>query len=110
MDLDELIGNARDAITVRRVYGEPYEKDGVAIIPAAAVRGGIRGRASERSAQPGRTSGAFGMHARPVGVYVLKDGAVRWRPVVDVQALVRAVVLGLMVSGLALASLLRRRR
>jgi len=110
MDLEELIGNARDAITVRRVYGEPYEKDGVAIIPAAALRGGIRGRATERSSEPGRTAGAFGVHARPVGVFVVRDGTVSWRPAVDVQALVRAVVLGVAVAGLLFAALLGRRR
>ncbi len=27
-------------MNVRRVYGEPYEADGITIIPAAAVRGG----------------------------------------------------------------------
>jgi uncharacterized spore protein YtfJ len=29
-----------DALTVKRVFGEPYEKDGVTIIPAARVQGG----------------------------------------------------------------------
>ena len=40
MDFMETISGARDAITVKRVYGEPYERNGVAVIPAAVVQGG----------------------------------------------------------------------
>ena len=40
MDLTETISNARDSITVKRVYGEPYERNGVTVIPAATVMGG----------------------------------------------------------------------
>jgi hypothetical protein len=32
------IAKAQDAITVRRVYGEPYERDGVVVIAAAEIR------------------------------------------------------------------------
>jgi uncharacterized spore protein YtfJ len=39
-NIDEILGGARDAITVRRVYVEPIEQDGATIVPAAAVRGG----------------------------------------------------------------------
>ena len=38
--LDELLKGHRDAITVKRVFGESYEKDGVTVIPAAKVMGG----------------------------------------------------------------------
>ena len=34
-------------ITVRRVYGEPYEKEGVTVIPAARVQGGAGGGTGE---------------------------------------------------------------
>jgi len=33
MNLKETIDAARDSITVGRVYGEPYERNGVAVIP-----------------------------------------------------------------------------
>ena len=33
MRLDELIDKAKDAVTVKRVYGEPYKNDGVTFIP-----------------------------------------------------------------------------
>jgi hypothetical protein len=35
--IDDLVTTARDAITVRRVYGEPVVRDGVTAIPAASV-------------------------------------------------------------------------
>ena len=40
MNVDELLQGARDAISVKRVYGEPIERDGLTVIPVAAVRGG----------------------------------------------------------------------
>ena len=36
MDIIETISKARDAINVKRVYGDPYERDGVVVIPAAS--------------------------------------------------------------------------
>jgi uncharacterized spore protein YtfJ len=34
VEVYEIVDQAREAITVRRVYGDPYEKDDVMIIPA----------------------------------------------------------------------------
>ncbi len=80
-NIDEILGGARDAITVRRVYGEPIEQEGVTLIPAAAVRGGGGGGGDAE----GNGGGGFGVSARPVGAYVIRDGEVRWRPAVDVN-------------------------
>ncbi len=44
MDVKETFEAARDSLTVRRVYGEPYERNGVTVIPAASVHGRSRGR------------------------------------------------------------------
>jgi len=38
MEVQDVIAQARDTMTVKRVFGEPYEKDGVTIIPAARSR------------------------------------------------------------------------
>jgi uncharacterized spore protein YtfJ len=62
-NIDEILGGARDAITVRRVYGEPIEQDGLTVVPAAAVRGGGGGGADSE----GNGGGGFGVAARPVG-------------------------------------------
>ena len=52
MDVQETIAKARDAITVKRVYGDPYERDGVTVIPlprtAVARRASSQRAASER--------------------------------------------------------------
>jgi hypothetical protein len=40
MRVAELVTTVGDAITVSRVFAEPYEKDGVTVIAAATVAGG----------------------------------------------------------------------
>src|SRR5438093_12441599 len=77
--------HAQDVMTVRRVFGEPIEREGVTIIPAAAVRGGGGGGGGEGpQGQGGRGwGGGFGVGARPAGVYVIKDGNVTWKPALD---------------------------
>jgi uncharacterized spore protein YtfJ len=102
MDVQEAISQARDAITVKRVYGEPYERDGVTVIPAAAVAGAGGGGAGEDTErhQVGGGSG-FGLGGRPVGAFVIAEGEVSWRPAVDVtriaqQALIAAGVIALL--------------
>lgn len=37
MNTLESLSQAREAITVRRVYGDPYQEEGVTVIPAANV-------------------------------------------------------------------------
>ena len=105
MDIQEAIGKAQDAITVKRVYGEPYERDGVVLIPAAEVRGGGGGGGGTDTAKESSGSGGgYGLNARPVGAYVIEGGSVRWEPAVDVTGLAMRG----MVTALGLAFLLRR--
>lgn len=80
-NIDEILDGARDAITVRRVYGEPIEQEDMTVVPAAAVRGGGGGGGDSE----GNGGGGFGVAARPVGAYVIRDGDVLWRPAVDVN-------------------------
>jgi uncharacterized spore protein YtfJ len=94
-NVDELLEGAREAITVKRVYGDPVEGDGVTIVPAAAVRGGAGGGGDSG----GNGGGGFGVQARPVGAWVLHDGEAKWSPAVDVN---RIVVLAFLL-GLAFA-------
>jgi uncharacterized spore protein YtfJ len=63
-NIDEILAGAREAITVRRVFGEPVERDGVTIVPAALVRGG-GGSGGDKD---GNGGGGFGMSAAPAGV------------------------------------------
>jgi uncharacterized spore protein YtfJ len=89
MEFQDTITKARDAITVKRVYGEPYERDGVTVIPAAAIGGGAGGGGGEDAkTKQGGAGAGFGLGARPVGAYVIENGAVRWEPATDVTRLV----------------------
>jgi uncharacterized spore protein YtfJ len=109
MDFEQTIAGARDAITVRRVYGEPLERNGVTVIPAAAVGGGAGGGGGEDSESKQRGSGGgFGLGARPVGAYVVDGKSVRWEPATDItRVLLRAQVV---VAVMLVLLLLRGRR
>jgi uncharacterized spore protein YtfJ len=87
----ETINQARDAITVKRVYGEPYQEDGVTVIPAAVVMGGGGGGGDTQ----GNGGGGFGLSARPAGAWVIKDGDAIWRPAIDIN---RAILMGQLVA------------
>jgi uncharacterized spore protein YtfJ len=104
MDFQETITTARDAITVKRVYGEPYERNGLAVIPAAAVLGGGGGGGSERG-EHSDGGGGFGVQARPVGAYVIRGEQVSWQPAFDLNR----VILGCQLLGLAAILLTHRR-
>lgn len=83
MKPDELVSSARDAFTVKRIFGEPYEKDGLAVIAAASVRGGAGGGTGHDDKGQEGEGGGFGLTGRPAGAYVVKDGKVKWMPAVD---------------------------
>ena len=104
MDFQESITTARDAITVKRVYGEPYERNGLAVIPAAAVLGGGGGGGSERG-EHSDGGGGFGVQARPIGAYVIRGEQVSWQPALDLNR----VILGCQLLGLAAILLTHRR-
>jgi uncharacterized spore protein YtfJ len=115
MDVQELLAQARDQMTVKRVFGDPIERNGTTVIPVANVMGGVgagggdtatlrspRGEASgDGSAEdaggvPGGSGygAGYGLRATPAGVYVIRGGEVEWQPAVDVArlALQRTVV------------------
>ena len=88
---------ARDSVTVTRIFGEPYEKDGLTIIPAALVTGGAGGGAGhDRTGQNGE-GGGFGVLGRPVGAYVIRGDKVTWRPAVDPNRVIVSVAAALIV-------------
>lgn len=117
MELDRLhrtLEGARDAITVRRVYGDPIERDGVLVIPAAAVRGGGGGgggNGTQPSGEIGEGSGfGFGMDARPVGAFIVRGGEVTWEPAVDRPREILTYVVAGAVALLVVRALVRPRR
>ena len=115
MDAHEVLTQARDAMTVKRVFGDPYEKDGITVIPVANLMGGAgAGGGAEAGTRPesaaaedaGEASGdsgygmGYGLRATPAGVYVIKDGEVEWKPALDTNRLT------LQRAGVAIVALL----
>ncbi len=108
----QIVEKSKDAATVGRVFGEPIHQGDVTVIPVAKViqgSGGGKGSGEEEGGGVG-----FGLGAAPAGVFVIKDGDVRWQPVVDVNRIVIgsqivAVVLLLTVRAVLKRHLKRRR-
>jgi uncharacterized spore protein YtfJ len=115
VDVENLLAQVADNLSVRRAFGTAYEKDGMLIIPVALVAGGGgggagRNRRGDPAAGPdsppeaaataddstpqdsGRTGagGGFGGLILPSGAYVVKGDQVRWVPAVDVTIAVLA--------------------
>jgi uncharacterized spore protein YtfJ len=137
-DPSTLVPTVADLLTVRRVFGEAYERDGVRVIPVAKVLGGTGlgygggdlggatgdgadgkagdgadGKGSGHGGHAGGGEGGgggFGVRVRPVGVYVVDDQGVHWRPALDVNRVVLGGQLAAMVAVVALSRALRRRR
>ena len=104
MKVSEVLGTASDAITVKRVFAEPYENEGLTVIAAAAVTGAAGGGFdTDPQGQQGEGAG-FGASARPVGAYLIKDGQVHWRPAIDPNRIIT------MVGLIVIVYLLRRPR
>lgn len=114
MEIMDVVAQARDAMTVNRVFGEPFEKNGVTVIPAASIRGGAGGGSGEGPEGTGKGGGTgFGLFARPAGAYVIRNGQVTWQPALDltrvvIGAQVVAVVALLVIRTIAKARGRRR--
>jgi uncharacterized spore protein YtfJ len=114
IDLDTLLAQARDSMTVKRVFGEPIERDGLMVIPVANVMGGFgSGRGDPQSANNRSVGAGFGVRATPAGVYVVDNGRVRWEPALNLNAVIlggQIVAIVLFLTLRRLASVLAERR
>ena len=111
----EHIRGVRDTISVRRVFGDPYEMDGCTVIPVATVAGGGGGGGGEGNKEGESGTGfgtGFGLQARAIGVYQLRDGEVEWKPAIDVTRLARGgqVVAAIIAVCITLIVIVRRPR
>jgi hypothetical protein len=85
----DAVGTVVPDADASRVYGEPYETaDGATVITVAKVRG---------------------TRAKPVGVFVIKDGNVRWSAAVDGERVaMMGIFVGLVSATLAGVAMVRR--
>lgn len=108
MKIDELVGKARESLGAAVVYAQPYEKQGITVIAAASVAGGAGGGRGRDRRGRGQ-GGGFGLNARPIGAYLIKDGALYWKPAVDVNRLL-VVAGGISIAALVVAARIVRLR
>ena len=110
MDVNDVIAQARDTLTVKRVFGEPYEKNGVTVIPAARVQGGAGGGGGEGPEGQGKGSGSgFGLNARPVGAFLIRGDEVTWRPAVDLNKVILGAQVVAIVALLTIRAIVKAR-
>ncbi len=110
MDVSSVIKNAEDAMVVKRVFGDPFTDHGTTLIPVASIRGGAGGGHGDAPEGKGTgEGGGFGMKATPAGAYVVRDGAVCWRPAVDVNKIIVGGQIVAVVALLALRSIVKWR-
>jgi uncharacterized spore protein YtfJ len=120
-DTAHLTNAVSDTVTVRRVFGEAYESNGTTVIPVARVwaatgmgtgegEGGMptyKAGAEDGGVGGGHGNGhggggGYGVHVKPVGVFVVDETGVQWRPTIDVN---RVILGGQVVGGAALTAL-----
>lgn len=110
MEMPEFISSARDTMTARRVFADPYEKDGVTVIPAAKIAGGGGGGTGGDAEHGQGMGGGFGLTATPIGAYVIKEGKVTWLPAVDVNRVIMGGQIFAIAVLLTVSGFLRRRQ
>jgi uncharacterized spore protein YtfJ len=114
MDVEAVLAQARDSMTVKRVFGEPIERDGVMVIPVANVMGGFGGGRGDQPGDGASGGGAgYGVRATPAGMYVIDHGRVRWEPALNLNTVIlggqiTAIFLFLTIRGLVSALAERR--
>lgn len=107
---EEMLADARDIMTVKRVFGEPYQSNGVTVIPAASIRGGLGGGEGEgNDTTPSGRGGGMGMTARPIGVYEIRGDKVTWVPAIDLSKIIFTGQVVVITALLVLRSALKRK-
>jgi uncharacterized spore protein YtfJ len=106
VNVDEMLTGVRDALRAQVVYGEPIERNGVMIIPAAKVRGGGGGGGDAQE----NGGGGFGLSAKPAGAWIIRGEKVSWEPAIDVNRIVLGGQVMIIIGLLVARSILRARR
>ena len=96
MNVSELLSRTNEAVTVRRVFGEPYDRDGLTVIPAASVGGGGGGGSGHDEKGGEGEGGGYSVRGRPAGAFVIRGNDVTWQPAVDPNRII--TVVGIVVA------------
>ncbi len=86
-----LVERMQERFSAQIVYGDPIEKDGTVLLPAAWVAGGGGGGSDRREGSDSQgEGGGFGLFARPSGSWVVTSEGAQWIPAIDLTAIVLA--------------------
>ncbi len=105
MKVDEMMKGTQDAISVGRVYGEAFEREGSTFIPVANVSGGGGGGADEA----GNGGGGFGVMSSPAGMFVIRGGDATWKPALNINRIIAGGQIVAIVALMVLRSILKSR-
>jgi len=93
VDPQTVLEHVEEAMTPRRVFGDPVQVDGATVLPVAAVGGG--GGGGQKGENGNERGVGFGLRAQPAGVFVIRDGDAKWRPAFNLN---RAILGGQLVG------------
>lgn len=97
-----------------KVFGAPISQDGLIVLPVARITGGGGGGGGTGPAADGGqsqgTGGGIRVTARPLGVFVIKDGDVAWRPAIDIGRVILGGQLVAITALLVVRALIKARR
>lgn len=101
MKLRDALDTVVPAPAASQVYGKPYETtDGATVLPVAKVRGRTK---------PGVEDEHLRLAAKPVGVFVIKNGEASWVPAVDAtRVALMGELIGLVAVTFATLAMVRR--
>jgi uncharacterized spore protein YtfJ len=109
----DTISEVVDHASASKVFGSPISQDGITVLPVAKVNGGGGGGGGSGQQEAGPESsgsgGGFGVSAKPLGVFVIKQGRVGWRPAIDVNKVIIGGQIVLVVALLTLRAIVKAR-
>jgi uncharacterized spore protein YtfJ len=100
----------RDAMSHGVVFGEPVEREGITLVPAATVFGGGGFGSNDAGSDgqpPAGAGGGYGLAAWPAGAFEVRDDSVRWHPAFDRTQIAASAIF---LAYLLLRALASRRR
>jgi len=106
VDPQLVLTGAQDAMTARRVFGDPISVEGVTVLPVATIGGGGGGGA--KGAGNDNVGVGFGLGARAAGVFVIRDGDAKWRPALNLNRVILGGQLVGMIAVLTAGLIVRR--
>ena len=89
----------------------PSSRGDAIIIPAAKLKGGAGGGEGKGPAEQGSGQGSgFGLSARPMGAFIVRQGKASWRPAIDVNRIILGGQIVAAIAVLVFGTVLRAQR